>query len=97
MKELLNLLKQQYDFVLVDTPPILPLSDMNVFEEVVDGIIVVVKAEKTPKSVLVKALDTLASDKVVGFVLTDVKQTLPKYYRYEYNSSNFNDRIKVNN
>jgi capsular exopolysaccharide synthesis family protein len=47
MKALLNVLKEQYDFVLIDTPPILPLSDMNVFEEVVDGIIIVVRAENT--------------------------------------------------
>jgi capsular exopolysaccharide synthesis family protein len=94
MKALLNILKEQYDFVLIDTPPILPLSDMNVFEEVVDGIIIIVRAERTPKGALVKALNTLDSNKVVGFVLTDVKQSLPKYYRYTYNSSNVDSGTK---
>jgi polysaccharide biosynthesis transport protein len=96
MKVLLNVLKEQYDFVLIDTPPILPLSDMNVFAEVVDGIIIVVRAEKTPKGALVKALDTLASDKVVGFVLTDVRQSLLKYYRYTYNSSIVYNSVNAN-
>ena len=95
MKALLNVLKEQYDFVLIDTPPILPLSDMNVFAEVVDGIIIVVRAERTPKGALVKALDTLASEKIIGFVLTDVRQSLPKYYQYTYNSSIIDNGIKV--
>jgi polysaccharide biosynthesis transport protein len=94
MRQLLRALKEQYDFVLIDAPPILPLSDMNVFEEVVDGIILVVRAERTPKGALIKAFDTLASDKIVGFVLNDFRQPLPRYYQ-PFNITNKNNKVKV--
>jgi succinoglycan biosynthesis transport protein ExoP len=82
MKDLLGTLKEQYDFILIDTPPVLPLSDMQVFEEVVDGIILVVQAERTPKDTLCKAIDALATDKLTGFVLNDARQSLPRSYGY---------------
>jgi capsular exopolysaccharide synthesis family protein len=96
MKQLLRALKEQYDFVLIDAPPILPLSDMNVFEEVVDGIILIVRAEKSPKVALVKAFDTLASDKILGFVLNDFRQPLPRYYQGNFKIIGDSDKIKVN-
>ena len=95
MKELIKILREQYDFVLVDTPPILPLSDMNIFEEVVDGILVIVRAEKTPKSAVLTALGTIDSRKVIGLVLNDLKQPLPKYYQYTYSKFNTENNVKI--
>jgi polysaccharide chain length determinant protein (PEP-CTERM system associated) len=82
MRDLLETLREQYDFILIDAPPILPLSDMQIFEEVVDGILMVVRAEKTPKDALVKAVHALQTDKIVGIVLNDSPQPLPEAYRY---------------
>ena len=82
LKELLSTLKEQYDCILIDAPPVLPLSDMNVFEAVVDGIIMVVRAGKTPRDTFLQALDALATDKLVGIVLNDAKLSLPGYYPY---------------
>ena len=96
MKQLLRSLKEQYDFVLIDAPPILPLSDMNVFEEVVDGIVLVVRAERTPKGALIKAFATLESDKILGFVLNDFRQPLPRYYQETFNIIDNSHKIKVN-
>gem|GEM_PF-289811 len=82
MRALFDVLREQYDFILVDSPPILPLSDMNFFEEVVDGIIMLVRAESTTRDMVTKALDTLGTDKVLGIVLNDVRQAPFSYYRY---------------
>jgi succinoglycan biosynthesis transport protein ExoP len=85
MRDLLEILKYQYDLILIDAPPVLPLSDMNIFEEVVDGIIMVVRAEKTPKNALVKAMNVLEKDKIIGIVLNDVHKNLSRYvYKYKY-------------
>jgi succinoglycan biosynthesis transport protein ExoP len=84
MRTLFDVLREQYDFILVDSPPILPLSDMNIFEEVVDGIIMIVRAESTTRDMVTKALDTLGTDKVLGIVLNDVRQAPFSYYRYNY-------------
>ena len=82
MHDLLQLLKEQYEIILIDAPPVLSLSDMNIFQEVVDGIILVVRAESTRRDDVAKAVEALGREKLVGFVLNDVQQPLPRYYRY---------------
>lgn len=82
MRELFGLLREQYDFILIDSPPILPLAEMNIFEEIVDGIVLIVRAESTTRDTVMKALDTLGSDKVLGIVLNDVHQAPFSHYRY---------------
>src|SRR5215831_19518028 len=84
MRDLFDILREQYDFILIDSPPILPLSDMNIFEEVVDGIVLIVRAESTTQDTVKKALDTLGTDKVLGIVLNDVRQIPFSHYRYNY-------------
>src|SRR5215813_9903084 len=73
MRELFDLLREQYDFILIDSPPILPLSDMNIFAEMVDGIVMIVRAESTTRDTVTKALDTLGTDKVLRILLNDVR------------------------
>ena len=82
MQDLLQLLKEQYDIILIDAPPVLSLSDMNIFQEMVHGIILVVRAESTRRDDMVKAVEALGVEKLVGFVLNDVQQPLSRYYRY---------------
>lgn len=96
MKMLLQTLKEQYDYVIIDAPPILPLSDMSIFEEVVDGIVIVVRAEKTPKSALIRSLDTIDNKKIFGLILNEFREPLPKYYQYPYKDFNIDSRMKVN-
>jgi succinoglycan biosynthesis transport protein ExoP len=85
IQELIETVKEQYDVILIDAPPILPLADMSMFEKVVDGIVLVVRAERTPRNALVRAIDTLATDKLVGVVLNDTQPLRPlSYYPYPY-------------
>ena len=85
IQALLETVKEQYDVILIDAPPILPLADMGMFEKVVDGIVLVVRAESTPRNALVRAIDTLATDKLVGIVLNDMQPMRPlSYYPYPY-------------
>jgi capsular exopolysaccharide synthesis family protein len=84
MRDLFDVLREQYDFILIDSPPILPLSDMNIFEEVVDGIVMIIRAESTTKDTVTKALETLGTDKVLGIVLNDVSRAPFAYRRYHY-------------
>ena len=84
LRDLFDILREQYDFILIDSPPILPLSDMNIFEEVVDGILLVVRAERTPRGAIEQALEALGTDKLLGIVLNDVRQTFSSYYKYGY-------------
>jgi Mrp family chromosome partitioning ATPase len=59
---------------------------MNIFQEVVDGIILVVRAESTRRDEVAKAVEALDREKLVGCVLNDVLQSLPRYY-YRYSEA----------
>ncbi|MEK7703074.1 MAG: CpsD/CapB family tyrosine-protein kinase [Nitrospirota bacterium] len=58
-----------YDYVFIDTPPMVPVFDMNLISEVVDAIVFVVRAGATPKYVISKALKFLDKTKVIGSIL----------------------------
>jgi polysaccharide biosynthesis transport protein len=79
---LISILKEKYDFILIDCPPILSLPDMNIIEKLVDGILFVVRAERTPRDAVKTALNSLGSDKIVGVILNDAKQVSSQYYHY---------------
>ncbi len=84
---LLKKIGDEFDYIWIDAPPILPLFDMSVISEAVDGIVIVVKTGETPEAVLTQAMKTLGSKKVIGSVLNRAK-TNWKYgydrYSYEY-------------
>jgi capsular exopolysaccharide synthesis family protein len=84
MRDLCDALRERYDFILLDSPPILPLSDMHLLAELVDGIVMIVRAEDTSRDTVTKALDTLGTDKVLGIVLNDVRQPPFSHYQYKY-------------
>ena len=73
-----------YDFVLLDTPPLLPVFDAAVLARQVDGVILVVSAEKTPRQMLGAALDQLDSRKVVGIVFNNDNSPLFSYGNRAY-------------
>lgn len=75
----------RYDYVFVDCPPILPLVDMQVIGDAVDGVIMVVQVEGPPRSLVRKALGMIPEEKVLGIVLNRVKKVWPGYsYTYTY-------------
>jgi capsular exopolysaccharide synthesis family protein len=82
MSILLSMLKEKYDFILIDCPPILSLPDMNIIEKLVDGILLVIRAQRTPRDAVKTALNSLRTDKIVGVILNDAKQPSSQYYHY---------------
>ncbi len=65
-------LKARFDFVVVDTPPVLPLADVPTLSRDLDGAIMVVRANHTPKELVNAALDALYGVTVHGIVLNEV-------------------------
>lgn len=80
MQELLANLKQRDVFVILDAPPILPMADMNLYSEVVDGIVLVIRADQTPQQVVGEALRFLAGGSIEGAVLNDLEAPRHQYY-----------------
>lgn len=74
-----------FDYIWVDAPPILPLFDMSLISESVDGILVVVRAGEVPEQVLTQAVKSLGTSKVIGSILNGAKMDWPsRYYGYGY-------------
>ncbi len=84
MKELLKTLKKRFDYVLIDSPPILPMADINILSRMVDGLLLVVRAGKTPKDLVKKAVNSITGGKFVGIVLNGADTPLGRYGWYEY-------------
>jgi capsular exopolysaccharide synthesis family protein len=68
LSELMTQARSQYDYVIVDTPPILPVQDTALIGPAVDGYLVVVSANSTPRELVGEALNRLDPQSVVGLV-----------------------------
>jgi len=69
--------------IIIDTPPVLSTPDPMVLARQVDGVLMVVRAGRTPRDFLVKALQSLNSTKVMGIVLNGAELGMSsKYYYY---------------
>lgn len=83
MLELLNELAKDYDYILIDTPPICVVTDAAVVSKVVDGYLFVVRAEQTTMECVKTSITTLESvgASILGFVLNDIntKSSRNKY------------------
>ncbi|UCE66442.1 MAG: CpsD/CapB family tyrosine-protein kinase [Candidatus Zixiibacteriota bacterium] len=86
-------LKFYFDFVVIDSPPVIPVSDPLLIGDHVDGVIMVVRAGSTQKEVFKRAINVLknASINVYGAVVNDYEDVLPyyfkdRYYGYHYSS-----------
>lgn len=84
LKLLLDQARQRYDFVLLDTPPLLPVFDSAVLSSAADGLIVVVAANHTPRKLLGEALNLLEPSKLLGIVFNRDERPLFGYYRGYY-------------
>lgn len=84
MVELLKEMKEQFDMVIFDTPPILAVADAQILANQVDGTILVVSSGKTEKDAALKSKELLsnAQGKLLGVVLNNRKVEEGNYYYY---------------
>ena len=87
MEDLMDSLRKQEDhtYILIDSPPIVSTTDPILLSKMVDGIIVVVMAERTPKGVIQRALKSIDGQKMIGIVLNQVNIKSSHYYSKYYN------------
>ncbi len=85
MKEFITEMESNYDHILIDTPPIISVTDSGIVGAMVDGVIMVIQAGRTQRGIVKRAEELLfqAHSKVLGHVLTNIEYHLPEYiYRY---------------
>ena len=74
LKTLLDRLAPVFEWIIVDSPPCLPVADANIIAEHCDGILLVVRAGFTPAETAMRARQELQARPVVGVVLNAVKE-----------------------
>jgi polysaccharide biosynthesis transport protein len=91
MKHLLERFRHQFDHVIIDSPPVLLISDGLILSNKVDGVIVVVRNEKTQRGALRRAcrMVTDSGGNILGAVLNKVNVRTDGYYgHYRYKGNN---------
>lgn len=89
MRELLALMGERFDYVLIDSPPVVSVTDPMILSTMVDGVILVAKSGKTRNEVLRRAHQDMSSvgAKMLGVVLNDFnvrRENYDYYYYYRY-------------
>jgi capsular exopolysaccharide synthesis family protein len=87
MRELIQTLTGDYDYIIVDGPPALGFVDSNIISSIVDGVAVVVRAGKTPKNSIRELIDRLWSLKAnfLGVIVNGIELNQNSYYYKSYN------------
>jgi capsular exopolysaccharide synthesis family protein len=78
---------KEFDYIIIDTPPILPVMDAVELSTHVDGVLLVYEAGKVPKMALRRARTHIlnAGGRILGAVLNKMKaEVSPDYYKYTY-------------
>lgn len=90
METFINNVSKEFDFVILDAPPVLPVTDAMVMTKLVDGVIFVLKYGHVPREMAIKAKESLemVGAKILGAVINSIPGKNMGYYRnyvYEEN------------
>lgn len=85
-KSMLENMRTEYDYIVIDTPPVLAVPDAQILSPLADGVIVVVRHGKTAIDALKNANEALchANANIIGVVINDKSIKADGYYGYGY-------------
>ena len=83
LKTLLDRVKPVFDWVILDSPPCLPVADASVLADLVDGVLMIVRAASTPAETAQRACQELRGSNLLGVVLNAIEEA-PTYGSYYY-------------
>jgi len=86
LKALLERMKPVFDWIILDSPPLLPVADSSFLADLTDGVLLVVRAGSTPMATAQRSCQELHGRNVVGVVLNavDPAQAYGSYYSSGY-------------
>lgn len=87
MKKFLDSLKETYDYIIIDTPPIIMVTDAQILSQYSDGCLLVVASAEADKNAAIRAKELLekVNAKILGVVLNKLDTKRKGYYGYYYN------------
>ena len=84
IKMLLQRVEAMFDWIIIDSPPAIPVSDASVLAKDCDGVLMVVRSDVTPADVARKAREEFPQEALLGVVLNGTHTPLAPYSRYYY-------------
>ncbi|HTY84370.1 MAG TPA: CpsD/CapB family tyrosine-protein kinase [Silvibacterium sp.] len=87
LSQLIAQLSDLFDWIVVDSPPLLPLADTTVWARLTDGALLVAREGKTEKGALQRGLEILKKSDLLGVVLNGCASSDYKNYYQRYSSS----------
>lgn len=86
MSKLIDTLKQKYDYIILDTPPVNVVTDAAVTSRWADGVLFVVRANQSERGAVTHAVEQLgyAKANLLGFILNGVDAEATGYSKYRY-------------
>jgi len=86
LKGLLQRLEPLFDWIIIDSPPAVPVSDAAIVANDCDGVLLVVRSNSTPVDAARRARAEFAGRNVVGVVLNGITADLSPYMQYYYSA-----------
>jgi capsular exopolysaccharide synthesis family protein len=86
LSPLMNQLETWFDWIVIDSPPILPLADASMWSRLADGILLVTRKGTTEKKQLLRGLETLEKSKLLGALVNSSANAAHTDYYQRYSS-----------
>ena len=92
MRRLVAAAAEEYDWVIIDTPPVGLLPDANLLASMVDMVVLIIAAGRTPHRLLVRSVEALGRERIFGVVLNrvaanDLMEGYGSYYYETYGAA----------
>jgi capsular exopolysaccharide synthesis family protein len=84
LKILLNRVEALFDWIIIDSPPAVPVSDASLLANYCDGVVMVVRSNATPVDMARKARQEFRDKQLVGVVLNGIEPDSSPYNQYYY-------------
>lgn len=91
MRAIITQARDQFDWVIVDTPPVGLISDASLMASLVDGVLLVIGASSTPYAAVKRAVSEFGADRILGVVLNRVSEEASsnRYYTDYYGGDRY--------
>jgi capsular exopolysaccharide synthesis family protein len=84
LERMLKSAAEIFDWVIIDAPPILSLSDATLIAPLCDIVLLVVRANSTPSKLIAETINRIGANRICGIVLNRQKQIHSSRYYYQY-------------
>ncbi|MGK2857089.1 MAG: GumC family protein [Thermoanaerobaculia bacterium] len=86
MTTLLSVAREKFDHIIIDTPPVSPISDALILGNQADGVVLCVHGGRTPRDLVARIRDDIqrANVRILGVLLNNLEQTAGAYGKYYY-------------